>query len=625
MSIDYRDFTENGKKTHATGSRPKANRRWWTSDKLLVHQDVVAAFQSIFEFQREKTRQMQYSVSNRLYGNHDLYGLSESYGSALLTPKNRISYNICQSGTDTLTSKISKSTPKVMFATSGADYKLQQRAKNLEKFVDGIFYENNFYTGIRSKAIKDSIIFGDGLAKVFPLNGRPRIERTNPRRLFVDWLEAIDGNPRQLFEYRLVDRDSLAEMYPEYASQIKAAMGIPFNNWNMSSPNSDTIFVLEAWHLPSGEEASDGRHVIVLDNCTLHDAEWNKQFFPFAKLPYNTLTDGYWSQGGIEQVQATQLEINKIMWKISRSLDLGATFKIWLKTGSRISKEHLNNELGSVINSDEAPQYITPPIVQPEIYNRLEVLKREGFEIFGVSQLSAQSQKPAGLDSAKALRTYANIETERKTTFGKADEAFILQCANLIVDCARDIVDQEGSLEVKSYNKRFVDTIDFKDNDIEDSDYVMQMFPVSSLPTDPSGRFQQIQEYMQAGLINQRTGKRLLDFPDLEAEEELSNAREDYLHKIFCEIIQEGKWTAPEPEDDLMLAQELFLDYYAFAKRTNVEQEKLNMLMQFNDQTKNLLNQAMQATQPPAMPEVPQGQALPPPVSDLIPQGGGTV
>lgn len=623
MALDYRDFTENGKKVHATGSRTKLTSRWWIAEKHNVHQSVLSSFQSIYEYPREKMRQQQYAISNRLYGNHDLYGLNDSY-SYNISPRNRISYNICQSATDTLTSKICKSTPKTMFATSGADYKLQAKAKNLEKFVDGVFYENKFYTEVRAKCAKDAIIFGDGLSKIFKSNGMPRIERVNPRRVFVDWLEAMDGNPRQMFEYRLIDRDVLIEQYPEHADKIKSAMGIPFSTWNITSPNSDTIFILEAWHLASGQDADDGRHVIVLDNCTLVDEEWEKQFFPFAKLSYNSLTDGYWSQGGIEQVQATQLEINKIMWKISRSLDLSSTFKIWLKTGSKLPKEHLNNELGAILSSDEPPQYIVPPIVQPEIYNRLEVLKREGFEIFGISQLSAQSQKPAGLDSGKALRTYANIETERFTTFGKNDEAFILQSSALIVDRARDIVEEDGSLSVKSYNKRVVENIDFKDNDMEESDYVMQMFPVSSLPTDPSGRFQQIQEYMQAGLINQRTGKRLLDFPDLEAEEELSNAREDYLHKVYCEIISDGTWVAPEPEDDLLLAQELFLDYYAMAKKSGVEQEKLEMLIQFNDQTKNLLNTAAQATQP-TMPQVPQGQALPPPASDLIPQGGGMV
>jgi hypothetical protein len=622
MAIDYTDFTRNGKKVHASKSRGKATQRWWLSEKSGIHQDVISAFQMIYEYPRERMRQQQYAISNRLYGNHDLYGINDSY-SISANPINRISYNICQSATDTLTSKACKSTPKTMFATSGADYKLQAKAKNLEKFVDGIFYENQFYTSTRARCAKDAIIFGDGLAKVFTHNGRPAIERVNPRRVFVDWLEAMDGNPRQKFEYRLLDRDVLIELYPEFTDQIKAAMGIPFSTWNLTSPNSDTIFILEAWHLPSGQDASDGRHVIVLDNCTLVDEEWTKPTFPFAKFPFNTLTDGYWSQGGVEQIQATQLEINKIMWKISRSLDLAATFKIWLKTGSRLPKEHLNNELGTILSSDEPPQYIVPPIIQPEIYQRLETLKREGFEIFGISQLSAQSQKPAGLDSGKALRTYANIEAERFTTFGKSDEAFILQCSALIVDNARDIVETEGSLEVKAYNKRVVDAIDFKDNDLEESDYIMQMFPVSSLPTDPSGRFQQIQEYMQAGLINQRTGKRLLDFPDLESAEELSNSREDYLHKVYCEIISDAKWVEPEPEDDLMLAQELFLDYYAMAKKTGVEQEKLEMLIRFNDQTKNLMNIAAQAAQPQqAMPQVPQGQALPPPTSDLLPQGG---
>lgn len=626
--IDYRSFAENGKKKHID-TQAELVKRWWTADDKDLSNAVISTLKIMSEFSKEKQRQYQYSVSNRLYGNQDLLGVTGFSATKISDLSNgnktRITYNVIQSATDTLTSKICKNKPKPMFVTSGGDWKLQKKAKNLEKFVDGVFYENKFYTHVRKKVVVDSIVFGDGLAKVFSRAGMPCIERVNPRRIYTDWIESIGGHPRQLMQVDLVDRDILIDCYPDHADRIRSASSATLDSVGLYSATSDQLMVVEAWHLPSGHEAGDGRHCIVIDGCTLFSEEWTKPFFPFAKLPYNERTEGYWAQGGAEQIQGTQLEINKIMWRISRSLDLGSTFKVWVKNGSKIVKEHINNELGTIINSDEPPQYITPPIVQPEIYARLQAVKQEAFELFGISQLSAQSQKPAGLDSGKALRTYANIESERFMTFGKADEQFVLDCAYLILDCARDIVTEHGSLAVKAENKKVVEAIDFADNDMDEQDYVLKMFPVSSLPSDPEGRLQTIQEYMQAGLINPRMGRRLLDFPDLEALENLQNAKEDYLHSIYEGIIEEGKFVAPEPEDDLALAQELFLDYYAYAKVHNVDQERLELLRQFNDQTKELIQKAMPPA-PPQMapggtPGVPQGVAQPPPVSELMPQG----
>jgi hypothetical protein len=631
--IDYTSFSENGKKKRLdTGA--EFVKRWWLAEDKDLPDAVIATLKIMSEFSKEKQRQYQYSVSNRLYGNQDLLGVT-GFSSTKISDlsngnKTRITYNVIQSATDTLTSKICKNRPKAMFVTSGGDWKLQKQAKALEKFVDGVFYENKFYTHVRKKNIVDSIVFGDGMAKVFAKDGRPCIERVNPRRIYTDWIESLNGAPRQMMQVDLVDRDVLIDCYPDLADKIRAASSASLDAVGLYSATSDQLMVVEAWHLPSGPDAGDGRHCIVVNGCTLYSEEWAKPYFPFAKLPFNERTEGYWSQGGAEQIQGTQLEINKIMWRISRSLDLGSTFKVWIKNGSKIVKEHINNELGTIINSDEPPQYMTPPIVQPEIYARLQAVKQEAFELFGISQLSAQSQKPAGLDSGKALRTYANIESERFMTFGKADEQYILDCAYLIIECARDIVAEGGSLTVKAQNKKVVEEINFKENDIEDSDFILKMFPVSNLPSDPEGRLQTIQEYMQAGLINPRMGRRLMDFPDLESMEDLQNAKEDYLHKILEKIIEEGEMTAPEPEDDLALAQELFLDYYAYAKVSGVDEERLELLRQFNDQTKQLMQAAM-APPPPApgmgpegggvMPGVQQGVGQAPPQSALLPQG----
>jgi hypothetical protein len=626
-SIDYKSFKENGKKKHET-PKDSYQKRWWLASDSDMPDAVVATIKMLADFSKERQRQYQYSVSNRLYGNQDLMGvtgLSTTKMADLSSgTRNRITYNVVQSALDTLAAKITKNKPKPMFLTSGGNYKLQKQAKKLEKFVDGVFYENKVYTEAGRRSFLDAGIFGDGMVKVYAKDGRVCIERRNPRQIYTDWIESINKNPRQKFETQLVDRDVLIDCYPEHADKIRASSGASLDAIGLYSSTADQILVIEAWHLPSGDGATDGKHVMCIDTVCLINETWDKQFFPFAKLPFNERTEGYWSQGGAEQIQGNQLEINKIMWRISRSLDLGSTFKVWIKNGSKIVKEHINNEIGTIINSDEPPQYLIPPIVQPEIYARLKETKNEAFELIGVSQLSAQSQKPAGLDSGKALRTYNNIETERFITIGRAYEQMFLDLAFLVIDCAQDIVAEYGSLKVKAPNSKVLDDIDFKDIKLKDEDYILKMYPTSSLPTDPEGRLQSIQERVQAGMMTPRQASRLLDFPDDEAWGALNSAREDWLHECFENIIYEGKFTAPEPEDDLQLAQTMFLDYYAFAKASNVEDKKLQMLIQFNDQTKDLIMKAMPPPPPAPMDAaggVVQAVGQPAPQSDLLPMG----
>ena len=137
------------------------------------------------------------------------------------------------------------------------------------------------------------------------------------------------------------------------------------------------------------------------------------------------------------------------------------------------------------------------------------------FEQMGISQLSATSNKPAGLNSGKALREYNDIETDRFMTIGQMYERFFLELANHSIGVAVDIYNDIGSYPVKLPNKKYLETVDWSEIDLSEDDYVMKMYPVSSLPETPEGKLQTIQEYIQAGMLTPRTGKRLLDFQTL--------------------------------------------------------------------------------------------------------------
>jgi hypothetical protein len=207
-------------------------------------------------------------------------------------------------------------------------------------------------------------------------------------------------------------------------------------------------------------------------------------------------------------------------------------------------------------------------------------------------------------------------------TIGHAYENYFLELAKLSIDTAKEIYEEEGEYTVNVPGKKFIQTIDWKDIDLENDEYVMKAYPVSSLPQTPEGRLQTITEYMQAGLMSPRTGRKLLDFPDLEAVEDLANAEEDYLNEIFEKMIEDGVYTAPEPYDDLPLAKELCLEYYARGKCSGLEEEKLDLLRRFSDQLDLLVSQSMPPAAPAAMPGMeaaPQANPMAPPVSEMVP------
>lgn len=612
MAIDYKSFGSDG----AASKLGQIDKRWWLSSKEDLAASIAGTIKALSQY--DSKRQTQYQISTRLYGNLNLMGLNGLSYSKILSVqsslKDRISYNVVQSVIDTITAKMAKNKPKPLFLTSGGDYKIQRRAKKLDKFVEGCFYENEAYT-LGQDTFKDACIFGDGFIHVFEENKRVKYERVIPSEIYVDLMESFYGYPRQMHRVKNIDRAVLADLFPEHKKYIVDANSCTADLTGVYQNVADQITVVESWHLPSGKDAKDGLHTIIIEGKTLFSEDWDKNFFPFVHFKWSKRPYGLFGQSLAEQIQNIQLEINKLLWVIQRSMHMAGTFKILMENSSKIVKEHFTNEIGTIIcYTGTPPQYITPPAVQMEYYTHFQTLKAAAYEQAGVSMLSAAAQKPAGLNSGKALREYNDIESDRFMVVGQAYEKMFLDLAKLTVWKAKEIYGEDKSYKVVVPQKKFTETIDWVDIDLEEDEYMMKIFPVSSLPNDPAGRLQTVQEYAQAGFLSPRQARRLLDFPDLEQVEDLASAAEDCLHQSLEKIVEEGIYTPPEPFDDLQLAHELGLEYYAQGKSNGLEPEKLEMLRRFMDQVTYLKAKAM-----PQAPIVPQANPQAAPTSDLIP------
>ena len=625
MPIEFRDFTVGGERSGVPDKLPdNKERRWW----MLDGQDAADVISGTLNLIRDAQsfRATQWIVSARLYGNlapTTLAGVSFSKLAAQQPAlRDRISYNLVQSVVDTAVAKVTRNRPKPLFLTSGGNYKKQREAKKMNAFSDGVFYENATHE-IGTTVLRDAAVWGDGFIHVFAKGDRVCHERVMSSEIFVDDVESLYGSPRQMHRVKQVDRQVLFDMFPDDADKIAGAKPSKTEEAGRSIV-ADMLTVRESWHLPSGPGADDGKHCITIDGAVLGEMEpWPHQWFPFARCQWSPRLYGYWGQGLAEQLQNIQLEINKLLWVIQRSFHLAGSFKVFIENGSKVVKEHLNNDVGSIINyTGTPPQYVVPPIVSQEIFAHLQNLINKGYEQAGISQLAASSLKPEGLNSGRAIREYNDIQTDRFHTVAKSYENMFMDVARLSIEVVKMIAAEKEGYKVRVPGRKAVQDIEWNDINLSDEDYVMQCYPVSSLPNDPAGRLQTIQEYAQAGFLSPRQARRLLDFPDLDQVESLANAEEDYLTGVFDRIVDDGDYTSPDPLDDLQLSKQLCLEYYAKGKANNLREDRLELLRRYLAQI-NEIEQAMMPPAPPMPMPGAEGMPLAPPMpmapSDLVP------
>lgn len=567
---------------------------WWKEDENKMYQSVFSFLQFLTQDQNYKS--LENFKFMRLYGNYDLTSLRgyrynrADEGTSVV---NRVTLNIVQSMVDTVVSKIGKNKPKPRFLTEGGDFTLQRQAKRLSQFIEGQFEASDFYAKA-AMAFQDSCIFGTGALKIFKNNNKVCIERVFIDEIVVDDREAFYGTPRQMHQKKFIHKDVLSDMFPDYKNAIDNAVDLNAASSIGTSPNPDMVLVIESWHLKSGENAKDGKHAICISNQTLFEEDWQHDYFPFVFWRWGQRPLGFFGQGLSEQLQGLQLEINKILRTIQVSMHLVSVPKLFVEAGSKIVDAHLDNRIGSIIKFSGTPP--TPGqlgIIPPELFAHLDRLYTRAYEIAGVSQLSATSQKPTGLNSGKALREYNDLETERFMSVAQRYEKCFLTAVPMIIDIVKEIdEDMDGKYAVKVKGKKFIDTIKWKDVELERDQYEMGLFPTSALSSNPSARLADVQDLVAAGYVQREDALDLLDYPDLQSYINFETASGEDIKMQIENMIDKGKYETPEPYQDLENGIKKMQQAYLFYKTQNAPEAKLELLRRWMEDAKALLERA---------------------------------
>jgi hypothetical protein len=518
-----------------------------------------------------------------LYANTDFLASYYNNPAAVGSPMPRMTSNLVKVYGDTLGSKLVQANSRPALITSGGDYKAWQKARKMERALEGEFYKMELYNEAQKVAMS-GINVGDGWLKLYINDTGDGIECESvfPNEVFVDEVEAAYGKPRKLYQTRYVKKDALRALYLKDGDEAMSRIidqaqttNPPRFAWTLYSPGM--VEVVEAWSLPYAGQP--GRHVIAVSSGTLLDEPWREEYFPFINFKAGDKPFGWYGQGFIEQVGGAQVEMNRTLSVMQEGAQLGITPWWVVQAGSEVNLQHLSNVPGHVVEvNGSEPKWMTSEPFHAAAPAYVEMLKGIISTFYGISDMQSSGEMNLQrLDSRKALAEWQNIADTRHTLLLERWQNFYIHVTERVIMLAKQIAKKRGTYPVmaKKGNKAY--TMDWKDLDIERDYYMIRPAAANILPTTIAGKKNDIEDWMRLGLLSKEQAQRALTGPaDADAILSEFTASENDIDRLI-EQLQEGEYRGPTPKQNLQRALKRVNDAALEAANNGFPQKIINL------------------------------------------------
>jgi len=177
-----------------------------------------------------------------------------------------------------------------------------------------------------------------------------------------------------------------------------------------------------------------------------------------------------------------------------------------------------------------------------------------------------------------------------------------------MLDYAKDIAEETKNYSVKVPGASFMSTIEWKDVDMDEDKYMMQIFPTSALSSTPSARLSEVQELMQAGLVSKEDGMKLLDFPDLKSYYNMTNSGVEDIERQIELMVDKGEYQTPEPFQNLAYGVKKMQQAYLMYRSQGAPEETLELFRMWMSDANELMNPAPQEPLTPVTPALQQAE-----------------
>lgn len=468
----------------------------------------------------------------------------------------RPSMNVVASCVDTLHSKISQSKVRPFFNTINGSFKDIQCVKQAQHFFDSYFDFKEVHKKV-ADAFRDACVFDTGV--IYIDEDTKDVERALPFQVYYRPAETT---------YEVVSRVAYERKdYPVTALPDKVRSKFR----NKSLEYVDYTIYYDTFNKTKAYLAN-GSIVLVED--------YKRDELPFIFLHYKNPILGGTSQSICDILYDIQIEINILMAKIKDASQLNPAMTFFVPEGSSIKASQINNRVGNIVqykpNAAGGTPVVTstPAFIDNQYITTLDALINKAYDMVGISALSAQSRKPSGLDSGKALATMEDVESDRfETQLNQIIKCYVeiaKKCIN-VFDPDEDIL-PENSCRASITWSEIVE---------ESKNMQIQFSAADNLSKDPSTKLQQLQMLAQAGVIPSARIAQLMQLPDLEMGYSLTNNAIDAVMSIIKECLEENNFDIPDYIPFNLLKEEIIntqLSLRAAGTKNDADIEKLSRL-----------------------------------------------
>lgn len=444
------------------------------------------------------------------------------------TPK----MNVIKSVIDTLHSQISEKKVRPFFNCVDGTYKDYCIVKQAQQFFDQYFNIQDVNKKV-SEAFRDACIFDTGYIYVDPDN--KAITRALPWQVFERPAELTYNNVTRT-AYRREDYPST--MLPDFIKLKKEVEYVTFIVYY------DVTNETKAYYIPE-------QNIMVIK-------KFDGNRTPFIRLWFDNPIYGNSSSSIVDMLYEGQLLLNVLWNTIKDAAEMTPKNTLVVEKGSGVRVGQLNNRVGNIIELDGGnPNYssmpfgiMTPEFLSAQYFVLEDKLWEKAYKLTGVSQLSANNDKPAGLNSGIAIQTMENIEAGRfQTQFNQVVRAYV----DIAKTCLRVFPKDETILP--KANTRL--TIEWKDIVEETQKMKIQFSGADALSNDPSTKLQQLIALSNQGVIPKSRITQFMEIPDIDSGYSIANNAINAIMSIIDDCIEKDIYEVPDYIPLDMLEEEI--------------------------------------------------------------------
>ena len=536
-----------------------------TKEKLIKNILEIESYQKAW---RQKCRRNL--ILYEFTPNMDLTSQNDSttvgfYNAGNAENTSMIQENVIRSCIDTLGSKIASQKVTPFFNTVNGTFREIQVVKAAQQFFD-ILYDELNVNKVVVQAFVDSCITDRGI--IYVNKDNKNIERIQPWQFFFDPREYAYG---QLTHCAFKKTDYPASLLTE-------------------KTDLQTVTLHEYWSI---KEHIHATYIEELNKVSFD--KWDANILPFAILRWSNPVKASSSTCVVDLLFGIQKQINYLLNQIKDASRSSFGIKYIVPTDSDVKINRLNNSNGEVIeytpqmtpNGVMPVQPITPAFMDGQWFTALQQFKQDAYEMVGISQLSAMSQKPSGLNSGVGLQTMEDIESDRF-------ETQLNSVIRVYVDIAKICMEVFDPLEEVLPSSIYRGHITWKDITEARNLMSIQFSSLDKISKDPVVKQQIISQWVNSGYISRAHAMQLLEIPDDVRGYSLMNRDLNAVLSVIDDCIEKDIYDVPIYIDTALLKEEIVSTVLSLKAAQNPENEvDINKLMKLMENVEAMNKNAM--------------------------------